>query len=101
MLSNTPHLLLPGFQVVKHLGLIVESRIDGQRLHRHAYGVKETLVGTTVVDGGEQRFLLIIILSQQKAIGRCKEVALENTFVFAESIHLRHVHTQRPHHRSL
>ena len=101
VLAHTAHLILTSLQIVEYPGLIVELGIDGQRLHRHTDGVQETLVGTTVVDGGEERLLFIIIFGQQEAVGRREEIALEYAILLAECVHLGHLHVERPHHTGL
>ena len=101
MLAHTAHLILTSLQVVKHLGLIVKLGIDGQRLHRHTDGMQEALVGTSVVDGGEERLLFIIVFGQQETVGRREEIALEDAFLLAECVHLGHLHVERPHHTGL
>lgn len=42
--------------------------------------------------------LFVIVFCQQKTVDSCKEIALEDTVLLTEGIHLRHIHTQRPHH---
>ena len=101
MLAHTAHLILTGLQIVYHLGLIVKLGIDGQRLHRHTHRVQEALVGTSVVDGGEERLLFIIIFGQQETVSRREEIALEDAFLLAECVHLGHLHIERPHHTGL
>ena len=54
VLAAAVHLVLAGFQEVKYSGLVGELGIDGQGLYRHAYGALETLVGTSVINGGKQ-----------------------------------------------
>ena len=101
MFTHPAHLVLSSFQIVEHLGVARKLGIHRQRLHRHTHGVQETLVGTSVVDGGEQRLLFVVVSGQQETVGRCKEIALEDTLLLTESIHLGHVHVECPHHRRL
>ena len=101
VLAHTAHLILTSLQVVKHLGLIVKLGIDGQCLHRHTDGMQEALVRTSVVDGGEERLLFIIVFGQQETVGRREEIALEDAFLLAECVHLGHLHVERPHHTGL
>ena len=101
VLAATAHLILPGLQVIQHLRFVVELRIHGQRLHRHAHRVEESLVCAPVVDGGEQRLLFIIVFCQQEAVDRGEEIALEDTFLLAEGIHAGHIHAQSAHHTCL
>ena len=101
MLAHSAHLILAGFQIVEHLGIVVELGIYGQRLHRHTHGVQETFVGTAVVNGCEQRLLFIVIFSQKEAIDRRKEIALENAIFLAECIYFGHIHVKCPHHTGL
>ena len=54
VLAAAVHLVLAGFQEVKYSGLVGKLGIDGQGLYRHAYGALETLVGTSVINGGKQ-----------------------------------------------
>ena len=61
--------------------------------------MQEALVGTTVIDGGKQRLLFIVIFSQEETIGRCEEIALEDAVLLAEGIHLFHLHIKSAHHR--
>ena len=95
--THSAHLVLSCLQIVENLGVIIKLGIDWQRLYRHTYGMQKTLVGATVVDGGEQRFLFIIIFSQQETIGRCKEIALEDAFLLTESIHYSHLYVECSH----
>ena len=101
MLSAAAHLVLPTLQEVQHRRVVVELRIDGQRLHRHTHGVQEPLVRTSIVYRGEERLPLVIVLGQQEAVGRREEIALEDALLLAEGIHLRHLDVQRTNHRGL
>ena len=101
MPAHTAHLILPCFQIVEHLGLVIKLGVDGQRLHRHTHRMQEPLVRTSIVDGGKQRLLFIIIFCKQETIGRCEEIALEDALFLAKAVNTCHIHTQRPHHRGL
>ena len=91
VLAAADHLFLAGFQEVKHGGLIRELGINGQRLHGHADGMLELLLGTAVEDRGEWRFMLVVVLGQQERIGRREESAFLDAVGLAEGIHPIHV----------
>ena len=101
VLADTTHLVLPSLQVIQHLGLVVKLGIYRQRLDRHTNGMQKTFVRTTVIYRSKQRLLFIIIFSQQETISCGEEITLEDTFLFAEGIHLGHLHVERPHQRRL
>ena len=101
MLAHPAHLVLTSFQIVEHLGVIVKLGIHGQRLHRHTYGMQETLVATAIIDRREQRLLFVVVSGQQETVGCREEIALEDAIVLAELIYPSHVDAERPHHRGL
>ena len=94
MLTASAHLLLSGFQEVEHAGLCGKLRINGQRLHEHAHGVIQFLGLTTVIDGVEEGFRLVVELSQQIGVGHGEQRTLENTVRLTELLHLGVVHFQ-------
>ena len=94
MLAAAFHLLLTCFQEVKHGGFVGEFGINGYCLHCHAHGMFELWFGTTVVNRGEQRLLIVVVFGQQIGIRRCKEGAFFDVVGLAESIHPIHVNTE-------
>ena len=101
MLAAAVHLVLTDFQEVKHRGLVGELGIDGQGLYRHTYGALETLVGTSVIDGGKQRLLFTSIFCQQEGIGRHEEITPIDAVVLTELLYPIHTYIQCPRQRSL
>ena len=91
VLAAADHLLLTGFQVVEDGGVVGELGVDGQCLYRHADGVLELRVGAAVEDGGEEGFLLVVVLGQQERIGRREEGAFFYAVGLAEGIDSVHV----------
>ena len=96
VLTTTSILLLAGFQEVQHRGVISELGIDGQRLHRHTYGMEEPLVSTSVVNSGEQCLLLVVILCQKIRVSCGEEGILIDTVGLAESLYLFLVNAKYP-----
>ena len=91
VLAAAVHLFLIGFHEVKHGGFVGELGVNGQRLHRHANGMLELRFGAAVINRVEQRFLLVVVFSQQVGIGRCEKGALFDVVGLAEGIHPIHV----------
>ena len=48
------HLFLTRFQEIQHGGVFVEFGIDGQCLDKHAHGVSELFVLTSIINGRKQ-----------------------------------------------
>ena len=68
MLAATPHLLLAILQIVQHSSVSIELCKDGERLDKHTNCTTQRFVLSSVVDGGKERFLLIVVLCQQVGI---------------------------------
>ena len=94
MLTASAHLLLSGFQEVENTGLCGKLRIDGQCLHEHTHSVVQFLSLTTVIDGVEKGFRLVVELSQQIGVSHGEQCALEDTVRLTELLHLGVVHLQ-------
>ena len=99
--AHTAHLLLSGFQKVEDGRRVVKLAIDGQRLHRHAHRMEEALVGASVVDGGEERLLFVVILGQQETVGCGEKVAPEDAVLLAETVYAGHIDAECAHLRCL
>ena len=96
VLPTTRHLLLSGLQEVEHGRLVGECGIHGHCFDKHTDGMCRATVVATIEDGAEQCCVLVIVLSQQEAIGCCEEGALEDAVLTAESIHTGTVHIHAP-----
>ena len=69
VVAATAHLLLSSLQVVHHGSIGSELSVHGQRLHEHTDGMGQFLGLAAVIDGIEQRFLLVVELGQQIGVG--------------------------------
>ena len=87
VLPATRHLLLSGLQKIEHGRLVCELCIHGHSLDQHTDRMCRPTVVATTDDGAEQCRLLVIVFSQQEAIGCCEEGALEDAMLAAEGIH--------------
>ena len=96
VLPATRHLLLSGLQEVEHSRLVGEVCIDGHCLDQHSDCMCCPTVVATTNDGAEQCRLLVIVFSQQVAVGRREEGALEDAMFAAEGIHTGTVHMHAP-----
>ena len=87
VLAATAHLLLAGFQEFGHGGALGVFHVYGQGLHQHAYRAAHPLVVAAIVDGGEERLLLVVELGQQEGVGGGEQRAPEDAVLLAECIH--------------
>ena len=53
------------------------------------------LVGTTIVNGIEERFLFVVELGEQIRVNLCEQSTLENAVLLTEIIHISHVDRER------
>ena len=82
--SAIAHLLLRGLQEVDDGSVGSELGIDRERLDKHAHRVGKLLVATSVVNGGEERLLLVVEFSKQIGICRREKRALVDGMLATE-----------------
>ena len=97
VVATTAHLLLRGLQEREHGCLAVELGIDGERLHEHSDGAAEGFVLAAVEDGGEERLLFVVELSQEKSVGSGEESAAEDACAMTELVDGSRAHAEHPH----
>ena len=101
VLAASAHLPLQFHQEIKHSGVRGKLAVHRQGLHGHSHRMVETLVGTAVEHGREQRLLFVVVLGEQEAVGCGEQVAPEYTVLGAEAVHALHVHVKHPDHAGL
>ena len=83
VLAAAAHLLLSFKQQVKHGGIVGEFAINGQGFNSHTHRTGKAFIITSVIDCGEQTFLLVVELGQQVGIGGGEQRALEHAVLLA------------------
>ena len=101
MLTTPAHLVLSLSHQLQDCRLVGEFGINRQSFDCHANRTGKAFVGTTIINGIEQTFLLVIELRQQEGIGGREQRALEHTILFAVVIHTLQVNREGAQHAIL